>query len=546
MILFSTRKTAEKKLYTFFINSYFIINIKSLLRFMKKFFALLFVCAGLTAMAGAPQFNKADMMKSTKGQMVMKANTLSQDLTAPVMKTMTGAKAPASMKFINSMRPSIANNKMVRKGAPRRLSNEDLVNQDKYLDFKYAWDLNEAGTGFEWSYYHFRAGEGVHFQEDGGVLYCVGLFWDDDPLSPSFGSGWWLDLNIDYTTGAIELPTGYALVDSTIVGTYANGYRIDKEIYRMLVDGNYYFGDAEAPGSVPGTLYEDGSIEFNDSIPYVYAGYNIQHYYTRTGNAWSGYTYKLDHSDTTYVQDVYLGTQFLVGNGTQDYDYLNNGAIAGHMTDTIYMMQPDYSTLYVFNMCGDGMPGAVINLTPEGVATYPTNWPLAEAGNYLRDLYAQNYQGYDFSEMHYGWPYAMDENYNVTEDTLIIGTVTPELLTLPGIHSELGPIYASSDTQHTTGYAMVSNLINHEFRFMNGGQFVLKEPTTYLRGDVDNDGEVKIADVTVLINHLLNGDLDDSDTFSGDNADCDLDGELKIPDVTSLINYLLAGAWPEE
>ena len=126
MILFSTRKTAEKKLYTFFINSYFIINIKSLLRFMKKFFALLFVCAGLTAMAGAPQFNKADMMKSTKGQMVMKANTLSQDLTAPVMKTMTGAKAPSSMKFINSMRPSIANNKMVRKGAPRRLSNEDL------------------------------------------------------------------------------------------------------------------------------------------------------------------------------------------------------------------------------------------------------------------------------------------------------------------------------------------------------------------------------------------------------------------------------------
>ena len=81
---------------------------------------------------------------------------------------------------------------------------------------------------------------------------------------------------------------------------------------------------------------------------------------------------------------------------------------------------------------------------------------------------------------------------------------------------------------------------------MNGGQFVLKEPTTYLRGDVDNDGEVKIADVTVLINHLLNGDLDDSDTFSGDNADCDLDGELKIPDVTSLINYLLAGAWPED
>ena len=446
---------------------------KILFKDLKDLLSFLFICFSLTAMAGTPQFNKAEFAKSTKGQMVMKVNTLSQNLTAPVMKKMTGAKAPASMKFINSIRPSIANN-MLRKRAPRRLSAEDLINQDKYLDFKYVWDLN---TGMEWSYYHFRGGEGVHFQERDGVLCCVGLFWDDDPLSPAFGSSWWLDLNIDFTTGEVQLPTGNTLVDSTVVGSYANGYRIDKEIYRMLVDGNYFFGDAEAPGSVPGTLYEDGSIEFNDSIPYVYAGYNIQHYYTRTGNAWTGYTYKLDHSDTTFVQDIYLGTQFLVANGTQDYDYLNQGAIAGHTTDIIYMMQPDNNTLYVFNMCGDGMPNAEIRLTPEGVATYPTNWPLAEAGNYLRNTYAQNYQGYDFSLMHYGWPYAMDESYNVIEDTLIVGTVTPELLTLPGIHSELGPIYASSDTQHTTGYALVSNLINHEFRFMNGDKFILNDST---------------------------------------------------------------------
>ena len=72
-------------------------------------------------------------------------------------------------------------------------------------------------------------------------------------------------------------------------------------------------------------------------------------------------------------------------------------------------------------------------------------------------------------EMHYGWPHAADAaSYNVTEDTVVIGTVTPEVLTLPGIHSELGPIYASTDTQHTTGYALVSNLINHEFKFMDG------------------------------------------------------------------------------
>ena len=48
---------------------------------MKKFLALLFVCAGLTAMA-APQVNKADLTPVNKGQMVMKANTLTNQLTA--------------------------------------------------------------------------------------------------------------------------------------------------------------------------------------------------------------------------------------------------------------------------------------------------------------------------------------------------------------------------------------------------------------------------------------------------------------------------------
>ena len=509
---------------------------------MKKLLALLLVGAGLTAMAGAPQFNKATVTKSAKGQKVMMTNTLSHELTAPVMSQKLGNKAPASMSFFK--RPSIVNNKIARKGAPRRLSNEDITSA-KYLDFKYVWDFNEAGTDFDWSYYHFRGGEGVDIVEDEGVLYFAGLYWDDDPLSPVFGTSRYLAVDIDYTTGAVTFPTGYNLVDSVITGNYANGYRIDKEIYRMLVDGNFYYGDATEPGDVTGVLMEDGSIEFNDSIPYVYAGYDIQTYYTRSGSAWTGYTYTFHHADTTYVQDIYVGTQFLVPNATQDYDYMSNGAVAGHITDSVYMFQSDYNTVHVFNMCGDGMPNSVINVSADGKAVYPLDWPLSEVGNYLRNLYADYYQGYDFSLMHYGWPYAMDEAYEVTEDTVVIGTVTPELLTLPGIHSELGPIYASSDTQHTTGYALVSTLINHEFRFMNGGQFILEEPVTYLRGDVDNDGYVRIGDVTVLISHLLSGDFDDSDNFNSDNADCDLDGTYKIGDVTALITYLLSGSWPE-
>ena len=57
------------------------------------------------------------------------------------------------------------------------------------------------------------------------------------------------------------------------------------------------------------------------------------------------------------------------------------------------------------------------------------------------------------------------------------------------------------------------------------------------RGDVNGDGQVKIDDVTVLINLLL------TDGALSAAADCNQDGKLSINDVTSLINYLLSGAW---
>jgi hypothetical protein len=59
----------------------------------------------------------------------------------------------------------------------------------------------------------------------------------------------------------------------------------------------------------------------------------------------------------------------------------------------------------------------------------------------------------------------------------------------------------------------------------------------FIRGDVDGDGEVGIADVTALIDILVNA------TPAPAAADCDLDGEAGIADVTALIDYLLSGNW---
>ena len=61
-----------------------------------------------------------------------------------------------------------------------------------------------------------------------------------------------------------------------------------------------------------------------------------------------------------------------------------------------------------------------------------------------------------------------------------------------------------------------------------------------LRGDVNDDKDVSIGDVTALIDYLLSGD----DTgLNLVNANCNLDEEVSIGDVTALIDYLLSGVW---
>ena len=68
--------------------------------------------------------------------------------------------------------------------------------------------------------------------------------------------------------------------------------------------------------------------------------------------------------------------------------------------------------------------------------------------------------------------------------------------------------------------------------------FKAQSEPAFLRGDVNGDEDVSIADVAALIDILLgSGDASKA-------ADCDLNGEVGIADVTCLIDYLLSGNWP--
>lgn len=59
-----------------------------------------------------------------------------------------------------------------------------------------------------------------------------------------------------------------------------------------------------------------------------------------------------------------------------------------------------------------------------------------------------------------------------------------------------------------------------------------------LRGDVNGDGFVDIADVTILISYVLSGN---ANSINLENADANNDGDVNIADVTKLIGAVLSG-----
>ncbi len=61
-----------------------------------------------------------------------------------------------------------------------------------------------------------------------------------------------------------------------------------------------------------------------------------------------------------------------------------------------------------------------------------------------------------------------------------------------------------------------------------------------LNGDVNNDGNVTIDDVTCLIDYLLTGN---DNEINLSNTDCNHSNNIDIEDVTAVLDFLLNGAW---
>ena len=466
---------------------------------MKKFLALLFVCAGLTAMA-APHVNKAELTQANKGQMVMKANNLTNNLTAGVTKNfMEAAKKNVQMNHATNL---------VNKRAPRRLSDAEIIN-NPYVCFLYAYDvMGEEPVQAD----PFYAGSGAYWYPDlSEGLYFAGFYWDAD------GSTYYLPLDIDYSTGEVALSWGILLKDDSVIGTSRN--RVDSVMYELLVSQAYWENDEQA--DCMGTLYEDGSIIFDDN--YVYYSYLEERVYRNR---------VLQSTNITETATMFVGTEILAANGVLTYNKEQDGTAD---ESPVYMFQ-EGDELYVGNMWNYGVPSSKMTLTADGKAVYEcAEFDPIDSVTYLSNPIWDVNDSWIAGGLGMFYPvgsYELDEEGYIVDYTWgFEADATPDQITWPY-------------TMPCNGYHFLYGYENNVLKYTNGGKFELPGDD-FVRGDIDNDGKIAITDVTALIDRLLSGDFDDAEDFNSDAADCDLDGSISITDVTALIDYLLTGVWGE-
>jgi len=567
---------------------------------MKKFLALMFVCAGLTAMAAAPQMNKANFTKKATTQ-VMKANTLASEFTNPVMGKI-GKNALTPKKFFkeNGLTP---NDNLLAKKAPRRLSDEDVAGLT-YLDQTYIYTFNADSNKVVEADPHYVGGGGVYQQVYNGRLYIAGFYWNQFT-----GSTYYLPLDIDYTTGDVTFNTGTLLDDDTIQGKVINEsgkrYRVDTVDYSVIVPEDWD-GSAEF-SPITGKIYEDGTIEFNDELGYELVGYRALVRYAISGSG-NNQTATFESGDTTNYDLIYRGTQFLVVNGKHTFDFKGSGSTAQTINGNVYMYQRNDSTVIAFNLFTFGYPGRVFYIHEDGSMTFPPQ-------------YIYDDEGEDFAN----GLFELDENHNfvINADGYVdgflgygcTGNVTPDAITWDAtvMTSESGSLFypffnnslsftngekfllgkaaaptinmAEGETAYTftavanedgtTAYlyivdgegnaTMVDNpyvvnrtdvdqtitlaaLADGEAIGKNPSEWVVAQYTipalapSFVEGDVNRDGKVTIADVTALITALMSQNFDETDTFLPDAGDMDGDGSIKINDVTALIGMLMNGS----
>ena len=305
------------------------------------------------------------------------------------------------------------------------------------------------------------------------------------------------------SNGVVTLEAGdepFATVTGSKTTTAGGMTTVVDSVSLYYVVNEAWLVDGAPMANVQGEVLADGSIHIADGFAY-YIETTVTT--TITDKYGDSRTYT---DETVTMSPIYRDTWLMVPNGQHVFVNQADGTTS---TVDVYIRQSN-DTVWVTNLYGYGAPEVYMVLNSDGTMSLPAQM--------VRDI-----------------PNTMSPNGSgVWTNSAVTGAATVSAITW-------GLTTPGDGVQTWSGWN------NNRLSFTDGSQFVIpgSEPPAGKRGDVNNDGEVNIGDVTVLISHVLNGDFVESPGFNPANADVTHDGDYSIADITVLISYVLKGTWPD-
>ena len=354
---------------------------------MKKFLALAFVCAGLTAMAATPHVNHNVTLNQGKVQkaMLLKSNTLADQLTTPVMKP-TKANKMSLPNFFADKGITPNDNKLVKK-APRRVSADDVMSTKIAFMLGYSYNQDSGKVVMDNDY--LWGGWTADLQQQGDNKFNAYIYFTGIPFV----------IDVDYSAKTAEMEmgglAGFQWADTTVSGSgNRKTYTINDTIQEL-----YLIDEATMQfNNVAGTLYNDGTIYF----PEGYGVYMFQKT-TKTvyNNNWQQQSQAVDSIEGMYTP-FFFSTYLMTANANHEFVSQSTGQTAN--VDA-YMFQYDDTTAISWNLWGMGNRGMEMYIHENGTMEFPS-YQVA----YTEDIssYAENYTQYDWSDSYEFYNFAID------------------------------------------------------------------------------------------------------------------------------------------
>jgi len=245
------------------------------------------------------------------------------------------------------------------------------------------------------------------------------------------------------------------------------------------------------------------------------------------GNNW-GFAYTSDaQDDVCLVSGSYVSG---VGACSPDnYIGTPDVPLKGELRFTVWGRSDSYpEVLQVYAQVGDDMYQLFQDSIITTVAPVTKTVDLTPFDGALGSIIFRNYSTYDQWSVYVDDIFVGDPNAEIVEpaEWTYVNDITDPNYTIEGLTPE------TKYEVQVMGYNEAD-----ESDWCDIVEFTtLADTPTILLGDVNDDGEVSIADITALIDYLLGGY---TGAFNEDNANVDQDDTISIADVTALIDMLL-------